>query len=178
MVLMPIIALTADALPERRRFYDSIGLTGFLTKPINTKQLASALSGITGQQERQNALRETTAINSDRLAELRSVLDDGTIASLVDLIVREASTRPGAIRALLMDGDLPGASRIAHALYGAASNIGAMRLAESSRTIEIAADLETALSALTDLETAASAVITSALPTPSTISKQSVADAC
>nr|WP_294851594.1 ATP-binding protein [uncultured Sphingomonas sp.] len=40
---IPIFALTADASPERRRFYEGAGLTGFLTKPVNQAELASAL---------------------------------------------------------------------------------------------------------------------------------------
>ncbi|MGH6658027.1 MAG: ATP-binding protein, partial [Sphingomicrobium sp.] len=44
--IVPIIALTADASPERRRFYDNVGLTDFLTKPIDSLALATRLAAI------------------------------------------------------------------------------------------------------------------------------------
>ncbi len=43
---VPIIALTADASSERRRFYDGAGLTDFLTKPIDRHALAERLDAI------------------------------------------------------------------------------------------------------------------------------------
>nr|WP_281169522.1 response regulator [Sphingomonas jaspsi] len=43
---IPIIALTADASPERRRFYQGVGLTDFMTKPIDQAELAAKLASI------------------------------------------------------------------------------------------------------------------------------------
>ena len=54
---VPIIALTADASSERRRFYDGAGLTDFLTKPIDRHALADRLNAI----GRTMAVAETTA---------------------------------------------------------------------------------------------------------------------
>ena len=42
----PIIALTADASSERRRFYDGAGLSDFMTKPIDRKALGNRLAAI------------------------------------------------------------------------------------------------------------------------------------
>lgn len=46
----PIIALTADASAERRRFYDHAGLTEFLTKPINSDLLSERLRQIANEE--------------------------------------------------------------------------------------------------------------------------------
>lgn len=43
---VPIFALTADASPERRRFYNGAGLTRFMTKPIDQAELAAELRHI------------------------------------------------------------------------------------------------------------------------------------
>ncbi|MEE4350677.1 MAG: ATP-binding protein [Pacificimonas sp.] len=45
---VPIFALTADAAPERRRFYENIGLDDFLTKPIDVSRLEAALNASVG----------------------------------------------------------------------------------------------------------------------------------
>ena len=42
----PIIALTADASSERRRFYDGAGLSDFMTKLIDRKALGNRLAAI------------------------------------------------------------------------------------------------------------------------------------
>lgn len=47
---IPIVALTADDSPERRRFYQRAGLNHFMTRPIDPAQLADLLSRIAEQQ--------------------------------------------------------------------------------------------------------------------------------
>ena len=42
----PIIALTADAFPERRGNCLAAGMDGFLTKPLDRELLATALAGV------------------------------------------------------------------------------------------------------------------------------------
>lgn len=49
---VPIVALTADASPERRRFYDGAGLSDFLTKPIDGSALAALLQTLTTTNDR------------------------------------------------------------------------------------------------------------------------------
>jgi CheY-like chemotaxis protein len=55
---VPIIALSADAAPERRRFYENIGLTDFITKPISIEALRRPRSdGVVGRREPQQRRR-------------------------------------------------------------------------------------------------------------------------
>ncbi|MCJ7421123.1 ATP-binding protein [Sphingomicrobium astaxanthinifaciens] len=46
----PVIALSADAAPERRRFYDNVGLDAFLTKPIDRDALYRTLEQLADQR--------------------------------------------------------------------------------------------------------------------------------
>ena len=67
---VPIIALTADASSERRRFYDGAGLTDFLTKPIDRHALA----------ERLDAIGRTMALaEAGPLADPDSVVDESGV---------------------------------------------------------------------------------------------------
>lgn len=55
---IPIVALTADASEERRRFYEGAGLTAFLTKPIDQPALAAMLVEVCNRRPR-NAFADT-----------------------------------------------------------------------------------------------------------------------
>ncbi|HEU0066548.1 MAG TPA: PAS domain S-box protein, partial [Sphingomonas sp.] len=158
---IPIVALTADALPERRRFYDAIGLTDFLTKPIDVPRLEAMLAGIEPfrSDAAQTDLAQTDPAQADafqagafqaggtptdalqtedarapidpvRLDELRGQLGEAMLQSLIAMIGREAASEPIAIREALRRGEVQEAHQVAHALRGAAANMGATDLAD------------------------------------------------
>ena len=41
---IPIIALTADAMPESKQYYLSHGMNGYITKPINKETLLNEIN--------------------------------------------------------------------------------------------------------------------------------------
>ncbi|MEO7634433.1 MAG: ATP-binding protein, partial [Sphingomicrobium sp.] len=130
---IPIIALTADASPERRRFYDNVGLTDFLTKPIDRLALAARLSAIAGPAapieealplETSDApLLDTTNINL-----LCAAIGPTNFDGLLDLLEVELAERPAMIRSAIAVSDTLRARTEAHSLKGAASSVGAMAL--------------------------------------------------
>lgn len=54
----PIIALSADALPTHRAKAASVGMDGFVTKPIDLDALHAAILGVTDLCERRALVRE------------------------------------------------------------------------------------------------------------------------
>nr|WP_236590718.1 ATP-binding protein [Aeromonas hydrophila] len=46
----PIIALTADAMPESKKFYMSHGMNGYITKPVNKVDLIKEIKKVTFQE--------------------------------------------------------------------------------------------------------------------------------
>jgi HPt (histidine-containing phosphotransfer) domain-containing protein len=141
-------------------------LTDYRAKPVDEAPLVALLRG-TGMPQIQEIFEaEQPAIDADRLAELRMISNEDTIARLLDLIVREASQRPQSIRHLLTMGDLSGAANVAHALFGAASNLGAARLAQAARAIEGAPSANEAMLSLSELDAAALALIDSLKSAP------------
>ncbi|MEO6247952.1 MAG: PAS domain S-box protein [Sphingomicrobium sp.] len=140
---VPIIALTADASSERRRFYDGAGLTDFLTKPIDRTLLGQRLALLSageahiGDVLAADPLPAAAApFDFDRFNELRDILGATRIKDLLDLLVIELDRCPARIRELVPCGDLDGARAEAHGLKGAASNIGAVALGRIAAAIE------------------------------------------
>jgi len=90
----------------------------------------------------------------------RRVLDDWSsdlepddIRDLLSRVPPEAHGCLNAIRKSATDGDLPAAKRAAHRLKGMAANLGAARLAEVARGIELAStDREDVLARAVTLE--------------------------
>ena len=133
MAPVPILALTADASPERRRFYDGVGLTGFLTKPINSERLHVELAALFPA----DGFDEVTTLDSDRLDELTAAIGHDGVAALLDLFTDDLTARPSLIAQLAASGQIAELRDEAHNLRGAAANVGASALTA------IIAELET-----------------------------------
>ena len=130
---VPIIALTADASPERRRFYDNAGLTDFMTKPIDGAALAARLARVAGDSV---AGPSMTLIDQDHLARLRAALGPSRFDALLALFLTELDQRPTDLRDHLLAGRLDQARAEAHSLKGAALSVGASLLAGKALAIE------------------------------------------
>ncbi len=146
---VPIIALTADASSERRRFYDGAGLTDFLTKPIDRHALATRLDAISmglvqpvapplEAQHPASADPTDELLDVARYHELRDVLGGVRVRALLDKLVTELGRCPARIRQCIERGDLDAARAEAHSLRGAASNLGATALGNVAAAIESA----------------------------------------
>ena len=165
---IPIIALTADASPERRRFYDNAGLTDFMTKPIDGSALGTRLAAIAGPAVQEEI--EDPPIDNSHLNRLRAALGPTRLAALLDLFLKDLDTRPEEIGEHLLAGRLREATSDAHSLKGAALSIGAGPLGHAAHAIEqltSATDIKVSARLLDDLDRAVIAV-QAALATPTT----------
>ena len=173
----PIIALTASVTPERRQRCFEVGMVGYLEKPIRTADLDAVLAPWLGA--------ERPAIEIPRaepdVLDTAGLLDrvDGDVGFVRELLVglrRDGRRWLADLDAALARGDHAAAEHVAHAIRGAASNLGGTRAAAAAarledearngalaegghRVVEIAAELErlfTALDVLADASAAAS----------------------
>jgi CheY-like chemotaxis protein/nitrogen-specific signal transduction histidine kinase len=151
-----IIALTADAAPERRRFYENVGLSGFLTKPVTREALQHQLATLSTPAE-----ANRPAIDPQRLSELNSALGAEQTNSVLAVLAAELPGWIKALRVAIEQGSLEEALQRAHDLKGAAANIGAEAVAYAARGVERAALGPDAKQAMRKLERAADAVILS-----------------
>ena len=160
---IPIIAVSADALTERKAAALDAGCNGYVTKPIdfdvllNTLEEYLPMGAVTELQPRRRA--------SDQTEEERSLLEqvqdaDGPLQRVpgidialaiknhnnnVKLMVKlmgDFGTYYGdagsKIREHITGKEYEDAERLAHNLHGVAGSFGAARLKEASKTLELA----------------------------------------
>lgn len=153
-----IVALTADAAPERRSRYEEAGLDGFLTKPIDSAALAAVLHRVADVTAAPPSPPNETLLDEAKLASLTRAVGAEQVDRLLAMMTRETAAGPPAILRAIADGDRAAAARAAHDMKGAALSIGATRLAEALRGIERAAETDAPLEPLAaPLSAAASA---------------------
>lgn len=158
---IPIIALTADASAERRRFYDNVGLTEFLTKPIDSGMLIEHLNmiGATGTPVNLAHLERANSsfhvLNVKKIDENQQALGVANSNRLMDMLRDELCTRPQIIRQLIEADARTECAKQAHALMGAAINVGANLVGEIARCIEAKCESDDQLSTLGDILIAA-----------------------
>ncbi len=153
----PVWALTASVLAEDRQRYREAGMLGPLAKPLHIDELAQALANpiVTTPSSTDSLLPNPTFANLtrtlepthtdkapmvdwDRLAQFAEFDDDGgtLVRNVVGLFVDELPARLAALRAAVDAHDVQALSLAAHALKGAASNVGASAIAQACFVLE------------------------------------------
>jgi PAS domain S-box-containing protein len=160
---IPIIALTADAMPEDRDKCIRAGMNDYLAKPIEPKQLAAMLrkwATTSAKEDRQfyPADRQTLATKAifDGHAFLNRLMGDRILAGkLIDGFLQEIPNQLVNLRKLLDQGDLPGLRLQVHAMKGAADTLSAGSLRDSANAMReavMANDLEGGVELLPRME--------------------------
>ncbi|QCN97400.1 response regulator (plasmid) [Azospirillum argentinense] len=134
---LPIIALTADAIPDHHSGYLQSGAQEVLTKPVDWSELASAIRRHVGRHDVALAIQPVIAVSS--IQEV-PILASERLADLIEGIGPEAAMAiaadlPGsmraylaAVRAALEAASAADARRALHALAGLVGTFGAARL--------------------------------------------------
>ncbi|MEI8397286.1 MAG: ATP-binding protein, partial [Rhodospirillaceae bacterium] len=143
---VPIVALSADAISERRAAYMRAGLTHFLTKPIEWSEVDAVLSRIQGwtATREQNIARidlypsqfeSVSLIDNQTFSGVIDVFNKSQIADFINDITTCCSEELREILLALNQGDVTGVHRYAHAIYGMFINIGGIRAAACAKQI-------------------------------------------
>jgi two-component system, sensor histidine kinase and response regulator len=129
---------------------ESVGRVGQASSPVSTSMVGQAsLPESVGRVGQASSPVSTSMVGQASLPALPGLNIDGALArlgvgfdALKRMLLRYADGQPktlGDLRAALAAGDAPGTARHAHALAGAAGNLGADTLREAAKALEHAA---------------------------------------
>ncbi|WP_245986920.1 ATP-binding protein [Azospirillum thermophilum] len=146
--LLPIVGISADALPEHRDGHLAAGLDAYLTKPIDWDQLNSVVLDLASRPRERRAVpaagrpapeqdifARLPLVDRVKLAELRLALGAESLDGMLRLLPETASRELSAVRAAVLGNRPRDLKQAAHTLAGLAANFGTPRLAAVARAL-------------------------------------------
>jgi PAS domain S-box-containing protein len=139
---IPIVAMTAHALQGDKERCLAAGMNGYLSKPISAAALAAELSRWLQQplstahpSPPTDALTETMIW--DRQGMMARMMDDSEVAvRILKRFLADMAAQLLVLTRLFEAGDLTGSRETAHAIKGAAANMGAEALQAAAAAVE------------------------------------------
>jgi len=134
-----IIAMTANTQEDDRNACLEAGMDDFISKPVQLKELESALNKPLGlEPEPDPANPSTVLLDESQLDQFRVKDNDDMLRELVFMYLSETD---GQIGSLQTQQDPDSVARIAHQLKGSSANLGARQLADAFSRLEAMANL-------------------------------------
>jgi len=136
-----VLAMTASALIADRNACLAAGMDGFLSKPVLIRELQAALRSVAAPPLPAPAPGGEPPLLDpaylDRLRQLEAIGGRSVVGEIVDSFLGEAPRRVARMREVLAAGDGEALAFAAHSLKGGSAQLGALRLAALSHTLEL-----------------------------------------
>jgi PAS domain S-box-containing protein len=143
---LPIVAMTAHAMQGDRERCLEAGMDGYVSKPIEAKDLFAVVESLGGGRASAEKRSEEVAPAQDETLkegapDRDSLLarvggDAGFLRKLAATFLADAPKKMSEIRSTLGGRDLTGLASAAHSLKGAVGNFGAAEVVEKARALE------------------------------------------
>lgn len=153
---IPIIAVSADAITERKALAIEAGCDDYVTKPIDFDTLVRSLERLLPKRDEDSAPRRRRSDDTDVLEQVEkfvpsripginlgeAIKNHNDNIKLMLKLMGDFGTYYGdagtKIREHISEGDFEDAERLAHNLHGVAGSFGAKRLKEAAKALELA----------------------------------------
>jgi CheY-like chemotaxis protein len=155
---LPVIGLTAHALPEERARCLDAGMSGHVAKPVDVEELVTAIERACSPRARGSSRAAAPAPASAQAPSFAAppagpqapVIDWAAVAAglgaseafldqLAAGLLKNLGPKPAALRSAMQQGDMPGLMREAHSIKGVAGNVKADAAFALARSVESAA---------------------------------------
>jgi two-component system, sensor histidine kinase len=138
---LPILGMTAHAMPGDEKACRDAGMDHYLTKPIDRAAFLKAVGDLLARAPAAPAAAPAAMpmIDLDQVVEIWGELDQGSYREVVGVFLGELDQRLAGLRAAAAEGDRRAIGRHAHALKGAAANVGGRPLSAAAAALEAAA---------------------------------------
>jgi PAS domain S-box-containing protein len=137
---IPIVAVTADAMPADRDRCLLAGMNDYLAKPVTLRQLANTVSRWLPARAAEGG-QPHNPVSFDERALLRRLMGDRRLAgAILRSFMANCPSRLDGLRQRIAAADCTGARHLAHALKGAAATVAAEALAGLAAAIEQAGE--------------------------------------
>ena len=151
--VIPIIAMTANAMQGDRELCIGAGMNDYVAKPISPQALAEVLDKWLPKEndDRRAVIIKTDNSHSSSITHHSSLIfdradlmarlmnDEYLVRIVVESFLEDIPLQIAAMKGYLETGDVTGAERQAHTIKGASANVGGERLREVAFEMEKAA---------------------------------------